>query len=106
MKYLNYEPKWLDENIKELVRAILVLETEEEVLRFLEDICTINEIRDLAQRLVVAKMLDEGKSYEEIEKVTGTSSATISRVKKFLYYGADGYKIVLDRLKRLKKGEM
>ncbi|MEN2985019.1 MAG: YerC/YecD family TrpR-related protein [Dictyoglomaceae bacterium] len=103
---MNYEPKWLDENIKELVRAILVLETEEEVLRFLEDICTINEIRDLAQRLIVAKMLDEGKSYEEIEKVTGTSSATISRVKKFLYYGADGYKIVLDRLKRLKKGEM
>lgn len=100
---MSYEPKWVDENIKELARAILVLETEEEVLRFLEDICTINEIRELAQRLMVAKMLDEGKSYEEIEKITGTSSATISRVKKFLYYGADGYKIVLDRLR--KKGE-
>ncbi len=102
---MSYEPRWIDDSIKELARAILVLETEEEVLRFLEDICTINEIRELAQRLVVAKMLNEGKSYEEIERVTGTSSATISRVKKFLYYGADGYKIVLDRLKKLKKGE-
>ncbi len=105
MNYLSYEPRWIDDSIKELARAILVLETEEEVLRFLEDICTINEIKELAQRLLVAKMLDEGKSYEEIERVTGTSSATISRVKKFLYYGADGYKIVLERLRRFKKGE-
>jgi len=104
VKSLSYEPKWVDENILELARAILSLETEEEVLRFLEDICTINEIRELAQRLIVAKMLDEGKSYEEIEKATGTSSATISRVKKFLYYGADGYKIVLDRLKKRGQG--
>lgn len=102
---MNYEPKWVDDSIKELARAILVLETEEEVLRFLEDICTINEIKELAQRLIVAKMLDEGKSYEEIERITGKSSATISRVKKFLYYGADGYKIVLDRLRKLRKGE-
>ncbi|MGB9857295.1 MAG: YerC/YecD family TrpR-related protein [Dictyoglomaceae bacterium] len=102
---MSYEPRWVDESIKDLVRAILLLETEEEVLRFLEDICTINEIRELAQRLIVAKMLDEGKSYEEIAKVTGTSSATISRVKKFLYYGADGYRIVLDRLRKNKKGE-
>jgi len=95
---LSYRPKWVDDDVDFLVNAILSLKNEEEVLRFLEDICTINEIEELSQRLEVAKMLYEGKSYEEIEKETGASSATISRVKKFLYYGADGYKTVLDRL--------
>jgi TrpR-related protein YerC/YecD len=95
---LSYRPKWVDDDVDFLVNAILSLKNEEEVLRFLEDICTINEIKELSQRLKVAKMLYEGKSYEEIEKETGASSATISRVKKFLYYGADGYKTVLDRL--------
>jgi TrpR-related protein YerC/YecD len=95
---LSYRPKWVDDDVEFLVKAILSLKNEEEVLRFLEDICTINEIKELSQRLKVAKMLYEGKSYEEIEKETGASSATISRVKKFLYYGADGYKTVLDRL--------
>ena len=96
---MNYHPKWVDENIDFLVEAILSLKNEEEVLRFLEDICTVVEIKELAQRLQVASMLYDGKSYEEIEKETGTSSATISRVKKFLNYGADGYKLVLERLK-------
>ncbi len=95
---LSYQPKWVVDDVKFLVKAILSLKNEEEVLRFLEDICTINEIQELSQRLKVAKMLYEGKSYEEIEKETGASSATISRVKKFLYYGADGYKTILDRL--------
>jgi TrpR-related protein YerC/YecD len=95
---LSYRPKWVDNDVDFLVNAILSLKNEEEVLRFLEDICTINEIKELSQRLKVAKMLYEGKSYEEIKKETGASSATISRVKKFLYYGADGYKTVLDRL--------
>lgn len=95
---MSYRPKWVDNDVDFLVNAILSLKNEEEVLRFLEDICTINEIKELSQRLKVAKMLYEGKSYEEIKKETGASSATISRVKKFLYYGADGYKTVLDRL--------
>lgn len=95
-----YQPKWVDEDIYFLVRAILSLKNEEEVIRFLEDICTITEIKELSQRLKVAKMLFEGKSYEDIEKETGASSATISRVKKFLLYGADGYKIVLERLNK------
>jgi len=96
---LNYYPKWVDKNVDFLIKAILSLKNEEEVLRFLEDICTVIEIKELAQRLQIASMLYDGKSYEEIEKETGTSSATISRVKKFLNYGADGYKLVLERLK-------
>ncbi len=99
---MNYNPKWIDDDIRFLVKALLVLKNEEEVLRFLEDICTITEIKELSQRLKVAKMLYEGKSYEEIERETGASSATISRVKKFLLYGAEGYKNVLDRLMKNK----
>ncbi|NLI96251.1 MAG: helix-turn-helix domain-containing protein [Synergistaceae bacterium] len=91
--------KWKDRLTDQLCKAILVLETEEEVYRFLEDIATIGEIRALAQRLEVARLLSEGYTYPQIAQQTGASTATISRVKKFLEYGADGYKIVLDRLK-------
>ncbi|AZR72007.1 hypothetical protein BBF96_00450 [Anoxybacter fermentans] len=82
----------------QLFKAILLLENEEECYRFFEDICTVNEIKSIAQRLEVAKMLKEGATYEEIAKVTGASTATISRVKRCLNYGADGYQLVLKRL--------
>ena len=83
-----------------LFRAVLQLRTVEECYRFFEDVCTIGEVKALAQRFAVARMLDQGKTYEEIADRTGASSATISRVRRFLSYGADGYTLVLDRLKR------
>ena len=86
-----------------LMQALLDLKTVEECHAFLEDICTIKEMQDIAQRLEVAFMLDEGKNYQEISKATGASTATISRVKKCLVYGSDGYRMVLDRAKE--KGE-
>ena len=73
-------------------------EDEEDCYRFFEDICTINEIHAIAQRLQVAKLLSKKKTYSEIEEVTKASTATISRINKCLLYGADGYKYVLDRL--------
>jgi len=84
----------------QLCDAILSLETVDDVYRFLEDIATIGEIRALAQRLEVSKLLSEGFTYPQIAQQTGASTATISRVKKFLEYGADGYKLVLERLKK------
>lgn len=83
---------------KDFVQALLTLNTEEECIAFLEDICTIKEIQDISQRLVVAKMLNEGEKYQNIEKETGASTATISRVNKCLAYGSGGYKTVLERL--------
>lgn len=83
---------------KAFVQALLTLKTEEECIAFLEDICTIKEIQDISQRLVVAKMLNEGEKYQNIEKETGASTATISRVNKCLAYGSGGYKTVLERL--------
>jgi TrpR-related protein YerC/YecD len=95
---MSYDSKIKREDIDELFEAVLTLKSEEECYRFFEDICTINEIHAIAQRLQVAKLLSEKKTYTEIEAVTKASTATISRINKCLVYGADGYKLVLERL--------
>lgn len=89
-----------DELTDKLFQAVLLLKTVEECYRFFEDIATISEIKALAQRLEVAKMLDAGMTYEDIVAATGASTATISRVKKCLHYGADGYRLILERVKQ------
>ena len=94
-----YDSKFKREDIDELFKAILLLEDEEDCYRFFEDLCTINEIHAIAQRLQVAKLLSEKKTYTNIEQLTGASTATISRINKCLVYGADGYKRVLARMK-------
>lgn len=90
--------KLRDPHTDKLFEGILTLETVDECYRFFEDLATISEIKALAQRLEVAKMLARGMTYEDIVDATGASTATISRVKKCLNYGADGYRIVLDRI--------
>lgn len=82
----------------QLFDAILHLETREECYEFFEDLCTINELRDMSQRLEVARMLRDGEKYDQIEAATGASTATISRVKRCLKFGADGYVNVLCRM--------
>jgi TrpR-related protein YerC/YecD len=93
-------PRLKDEGMDRLCRAVLLLENEEECYRFFEDICTINEMKSMAQRFQVACMLQEGKTYQQIENETGASTATISRVKRYLHYGAGGYSLVLERLSK------
>ena len=88
----------------QLFDAILSLSTREECYEFFEDICTINELRDISQRLEVARMLRDGAKYDRIEAETGASTATISRVKRCLKYGADGYLHVLDKLEKKAEG--
>ncbi len=85
--------------INKLYKAILTLETVEECEAFFEDVCTIQETEAIAQRFEVACLLDEGKSYIDINKSTGASTATICRVSKCLNYGDGGYKTAIDRLK-------
>jgi len=94
--------KWKDRLTDQLCKALLSLKSQDEVYSLMEDIATIGEIRALAQRLEVARLLSEGYTYPQIAQQTGASTATISRVKKFLEYGADGYKLVLERLKEEK----
>ncbi|HHU92296.1 MAG TPA: hypothetical protein GXZ20_04040 [Halanaerobiaceae bacterium] len=94
-----------DEFTDRLFDAILLLENREECYRFFEDIATVAEIRALGQRLEVARMLRLGATYDEIVEKTGVSTATISRVKRCLYYGADGYSMILDRMGIKESGE-
>ncbi|MBO5020402.1 MAG: hypothetical protein J6D52_07040 [Clostridia bacterium] len=88
-----------DKSINEkLFKAILSLENKEECAAFFDDICTIQELEALAQRLEVACLLNDGKSYIDINKITGASTATICRVSKCLNYGEGGYKTAIERL--------
>jgi TrpR-related protein YerC/YecD len=97
-------PKLRDPHVDRLFEAILQLRSVEECYRFFEDLCTVHELRALAQRFHVARLLHEGATYEEVVRRTGASSATVSRVKRFLEYGADGYRLVLRRLSRTRGG--
>ncbi len=82
--------------------TVLQLENIDECYAFFEDICTIKELQSIAQRVVVAKMLKEGRVYSEIVDKTGASTATISRVNRSLSYGNDGYEMVFKRLEEKK----
>ncbi len=96
---MEYESKLKNRETSELFKAILLLKTEEECYRFFEDICTIKELQAISQRFQVAQLLEAKKTYSEIEGITNASTATISRVNRCLLYGADGYKLILKRMK-------
>lgn len=81
-----------------LFDAILNLKTREDCYAFFEDLCTIKELKDMAQRLEVAYLLDSGMSYQKIVEKTGVSSATITRVNRCLTYGSGGYRSTIDYL--------
>jgi TrpR-related protein YerC/YecD len=99
----NAEDRWMNEATRELAAAVATLRDGEEALRFLRDLCTVNELREFAARWEVARLLDAGTSYHEISDRTGASSATISRVNQWLRYGRDGYRLVLDRQERTRR---
>nr|WP_296456522.1 YerC/YecD family TrpR-related protein [uncultured Acetatifactor sp.] len=83
-----------------LFDAILCLESREECYSFFEDLCTVNELISISQRLEVAAMLKNHSTYLEIAEKTGASTATISRVNRSLNYGNDGYDTVFGRMRR------
>jgi TrpR-related protein YerC/YecD len=95
---VDYNSRIESEQVDGLFEAILLLKDMEECYRFFEDICTVKEIQSIAQRLEVSKLLTLNKTYNEIEKETGASTATISRINRSLNYGVEGYDIVLKRL--------
>jgi TrpR-related protein YerC/YecD len=89
-------------SLDQLFDAILTLKDREECYRFFDDLCTMGEVQSLSQRLEVARMLMAGQTYHQIEEDTGASTATISRVKRCINFGADGYKMTIDRLEENK----
>ena len=93
-----FTPKWISPETLDFVKALQMMETEEEMLRFLDDVCTIKEIQAISQRLHVAKLLNKNKTYVDIEAETKASTATISRVNRSLSYGANGYQTLFEHL--------
>jgi len=93
-----FESKLKSDEMDFLFDAVLSLKNKEECYSFFEDICTINEIYALKQRLQVAKMLMQKKTYLDIASTTGASTATISRVNRALNYGKNGYKMIFERI--------
>lgn len=89
--------------LDQLFQAILSLRDIEECYVFFDDLCTVNEIQSLSQRLEVARMLQNGATYHKIESETGASTATISRVKRCLNYGNGGYTMALNRIEKENK---
>lgn len=87
-----------DQELENLMKAVLALDCLDEAYAFFEDLCTINELQAMKQRLQVALLARSGMTYHEIAKETGASSATISRVRRAMDYGSNGYNIVIDRV--------
>jgi TrpR-related protein YerC/YecD len=89
---------WRTADTDELIDAVLRLETADEAARFLRDLCTLGELRDLAQRWAVVRRLDSGEHYAAISRETGASTATITRIASWLNHGEGGYRRALERL--------
>lgn len=100
---MNYKPNKAG---KALFKALLALKTEEECKKFLRDLLTENEIKEFANRWLVARMLDKKVNYLEIEKETGMSSTTIARINKWLTKGLGGYQLMIDKLKNMSNQEI
>ena len=88
-----------------LFDAILSLKSREECYTFFEDLCTMKEMADMAQRLEAAKMLLDGKTYEQIVKSVEISTATISRINRCIQYGNGGYELIINRVKEQKAAQ-
>ncbi len=93
---------WRTPDTQALFTAILDLETLDETERFFRDLCTLNELRDMAQRWSVVRLLDQGKHYAEISRETGASTATITRIASWLNHGEGGYRSVLDKTRAIR----
>ena len=92
-------PKYRSASIDRLFEAILSLDNLEDCYNFFDDLCTINELQDMAQRLDAAILLSEGYSYQKITEMVEISTATIGRVSKCLNYGSGGYRAAIEKLK-------
>ena len=95
---------WRTEQLDALCRAILTLETVDEVALFLRDLCTRNEIDDLSGRWAVAALLETGLPYREVSQQTGISTTTIGRVNEWRRHGMGGYRLALDRIREASDG--
>ena len=97
---------WRSTDVDELIAAVLRLDDADEAASFLRDLCTLGELRDLAQRWAVVRRLDAGEHYAAISRETGASTATITRIASWLNHGEGGYRVALARLSTARENEI
>ena len=85
-------------SLDNLIKALVLIDNEEDCKKLLDDICTIEEVNKMAQRLEAAQLLLSGYTYEQVIKETKISSTTLSRVSRCIQYGDGGYKTIIDKL--------
>lgn len=88
-----------NKDIKELFKALTLIKDSEEAKKIIRDLCTIAEIKAMAERFQVAKLVKQGLSYREIAKKTGASTTTVTRVAHWIHHGMGGYDLILERFK-------
>ncbi len=91
---------WRTKKIKNLVRAILNQKEEKDALNFFRDLCTIDELEEMAQRWEIAQLLNKKYSYRDIATKVGVSTTTVARIAQWLEHGEGGYKAALDKIKK------
>ena len=94
------KPRWIDDDVDFLLKSMLKLRDRDEILDYFYDIMSVKEIKNLAMRIKIARLLGENCSYKEIERSTGISSATIAKMSKNLNYGSGGLIKVINRMSR------
>jgi len=92
---------WHTKEAAALFEAVLALRSEEDAAAFFRDLCTLQELADLSHRWAVVRLLDQGLPYRQIADETGASTTTITRINQWLQHGAGGYRLILNRLKRI-----
>ncbi len=88
---------WRTADVRALLETIVALDDPDEAARFFRDLCTLGELRDMAQRWAVVRLLDGGAHYGDISRHTGASTATITRIAAWLRHGEGGYQRALER---------
>ena len=96
---LSPEETWQTSETDALLDAIVDLRDRDEAARFLRDLCTLGELHDLAQRWQIVRLLAEGHHYGEVSRLTGASTATVTRIAQWLHHGTGGYARALERLR-------
>lgn len=92
--------KELEQKSPELIKVFLSIKNEEELKMFFRDIMSERDLRELAMRWEVAKKLDAGVSFTQIQEESGESPVTISKINRWLKEGCGGYKMMIERFKK------
>ncbi len=89
--------KEVSDHIKALYKLIVSLESEEDCRALFEDMCTVKEVENMAERLFAAKLLLEGNTYSQVMGQVEISSATLSRVSRCVQYGTGYSKLLKEK---------